>query len=370
MIMNWKSQILALMRRNPWIKNQVTRNQWRVDLIDCDGLSHHIAILLTMLPNLQSISLADVGHNTSELTQIVSLIAAANRDSTSPVYGKALSNLREVLIESTDHHPWENVQDFGPFAELRSMRALSGRSICDEFFNNSDGPTQFEERNDIEEISMTECAIKSSVFRWLLGGIRSLKRFTYSYKRDDSLPEDQDFCGIFSALKKYARHSLEMLDVTVDLATLRADNRDDDYWIGDLKRFKCLRSLRLDGIFFEMPWSRDASKEEEFWDGETAYLEEVLPASIRKVTLVKTSNLEDPAALFDGLAEAKAQNFPELQEIIVEECFTVPKGVLEECEKVGIVTTGVKMSTDMHVPDLGTGEMNVDTMSCSTVVPV
>ena len=299
-----------------------------------------------MLPNLQPISLADVGPNTHEITNIVSLVAAANRNSTSPVYGKALSKLREVVIESTDDNPWENVENLGPFAELRSMRALSGRSISDEFFNLARRPMEFEEMSNVEEILMTECTIKSSVFRWLLKGIGSLKRFKYSYKKDYQLPEDQDFCGIFSALRKYAGHSLEMLDVTVDVETLTAGNREEDYWIGDMKPFKFLRSVRLDGIFFELPWSRTPTVEGECWHGETAWLEEVLPSSIRQLTLVKTSNFEDPAVLFVDLAQAKEQRFPNLEKIIVEDCFPLPKDVLDECEMVGIEITGVAAKSE------------------------
>ena len=353
-VSDWKPQIRGLARRIPSIRDPVTRKRWRFELVKHDSLSHHIAILLTILPNLQSITLADVSHYNTEITEIVSLIAAANHDSTSPAYGRMLSKLREVVIECTDGDSGENPQDFGPFAEIPSMRILRGRSICDEFFDNSRHLAQIQYMSNLEEISMTECAFKSPVFKWLLRGIGSLKRFTYFYKRDESLPEDQEFCGTFSALKKYASHSLELLDVTVDVETLRAEKWDEDYWIGDLKLFKCLRSLRLDGIFFELPWSRIDSKGEESWDGETAYLEKLLPASIREVTLVKTSNLENPAVLFDDLADAKEQQFPDLKRIVVEDCFTLQKDVLEDCKKVGIEVSGVRISTDTRVPDLGT----------------
>ena len=172
-------------------------------------------------------------------------------------------------------------------------------------------------------------------------GIGSLKRFRYSYKRDDHLPKDQDFCGTFSVLKKYASHSLETLDVTVDVHTMAIGDPDEDYWIGDLKPFRSLTSPRLDGIFFEKSWSHTNSAGEEWWDGEVASLVDVLPPSIRKATLVRTSNFEDPQDLFEGLAEAKAQQFPDLEKIVVEDCFTLNQNVLFECKQVEIEITGV-----------------------------
>ena len=96
------SEIAALGTDHHWLEEQERREVWREALQVPTNQYHHLAMLLTMLPNLQAITLTSMSHHSEPLREVVWAIAAANRDSGSAIYRKSLKRLTKIKIDRSD----------------------------------------------------------------------------------------------------------------------------------------------------------------------------------------------------------------------------------------------------------------------------
>ena len=337
-ISTWSSEIAALGTENQWLDEETRRQVWAEALVEPNGDVHRLALLLTMLPNLELIEIRSMSDDAGNpVREIVWAIAAANKDPASPVHERALKNLVEISLNSSGTEYGENISMYIPFTTLPSVRFLHGRMIeGKDFRDEGHVPSQ---PGQIQGVNFMYSAIGVDAWEWMFKAIgNNLKRFGYYHVdalSDNSAP--YDCAGIVAVLRKYASHGLRRLDLTAELGVNCIIDHTTgpcigDYnhqFIGDLKAFTTLRVLRLDDTAFQM------SKE-----GVIARLIDVLPTSIRVLRLLREIKVGDPTDLFVGLAEGKRELLPELKKIVLEGDYILRKSIIDECKAVGIEVSG------------------------------
>ena len=304
------------------------------------------AVLLAMLPNLSCITVSNVMNTAEPIKAAVNAIAVVNHTPTSPFYMKALSKLKEVRFIGLDRDEPEDFTSLTAFACLPSLRVLHGRNVH--------GDVEFHplkciaKESNVEEVYLIRSDIPTKDFWWFLKEVKALKRFTYHHERGAGGLQNYDAGGIVTVLQKFASTTLEQLDLTANQWRL-AEQRLIELttaieYIGDLKGFSTLRTLRVDGTAFEQTKAQielEPCEEKvkqgndvgntDHWDSEedsassthsslmvveTTPLVDILPASIQSLKIKGGDIKAGPWALFEGLAEAKEEGrFPDLQQI-------------------------------------------------------
>ncbi|KAL8945380.1 MAG: hypothetical protein Q9211_000089 [Gyalolechia sp. 1 TL-2023] len=342
-ISTWASEIAALGTKNQWLDEEIRRQVWAEALLEPNGHVHRLAILLTMLPNLELIEMTDMSHDTGNpVREIVWAIAAANQDPASPVHNRALMKLVEISLDRSDTEYGENITMYIPFTTLPSVRVLHGRMIeGNDFRDEGHVPSQ---PGHIQDVNFMYSAIGVDAWEWMFKAIgNNLKRFGYYHVdalSDHSAP--YDCAGTVAVLKKHASHSLRRLDLTAELGVSSTMDPTtgvitEDYnhqFIGDLKAFTTLRVLRLDDTAFQMSQG-----------GAIARLIDVLPTSIRVLRLLREIKVGDPTDLFIGLAEEKRELLPELKKIVLEGDYILRQSIIDECKAVGTEVSGPCLQT-------------------------
>ena len=288
-----------------------------------------ITILLLLLPNVESIVLQDGSCASFRLRSVVETVAAANRNPQSPDHGKSLNKLHEIFIEHEDTEMGEDVNLYGPFALLPSMRSLQGNQIDGLEFCWPDS-VQSHISSLVTDINIELSAVSSDAFGTLLDGIAALKHFRYHHVGAMTGDSYYDVSGIVEALRRNATHSLSTLEIeAMDSENLNEDEQEQ--CIGSLKMFSCLRSIRLEDMVFrknpdEMGRPRTLSVGASYGqrqhmrekDCNMSRLIDVLPASTKGLTLISTMSDEEVWHMLQGLAEGKNDMLPLLKRITFE----------------------------------------------------
>ena len=339
-ISTWGSYLASLGANNPWFADDARRKEWRDALVKSTSQCHLVGILLTMLPNVESITITDMPDDAHPLTEIISAIAGANRDVSSPVYGKALARIHEVAFETRHISGGEYAGYFEPFAALPSMRSLYGRNIGG-YKNESYEELDQDGRaacGQVEVIEFVHSSVDILFFERLLGFTAALRKFTYHQAWYTTADAHIDAPGIVRALAKHAAHSLERLELTAQESLWDASehrNRaqiEQPPRIPNLTDFTKLRVLRIDDTLLQAP-SR--------LGGDVARLVDVLPATIRVVRLFREMREDKWARALDGLAEEKERRLPNLKKVIIERgSFPFRQGMVDELERVGVAMKG------------------------------
>ena len=104
-------------------------------LLNPDNETAAVSLLLTLLPNLTSITLQDWTFVKQTLCDIVQRVAEVNRDPSSPCLGQALAYPEDCKLEHLDTEMSEDMNTYASFAMLPSMRYLRGDKVDGESFN-------------------------------------------------------------------------------------------------------------------------------------------------------------------------------------------------------------------------------------------
>ncbi|KAL8881126.1 MAG: hypothetical protein Q9192_007869 [Flavoplaca navasiana] len=322
-----QAAILVAINACPWVVDDVA-------LLMPKGQAHQVAFLLTLLPNLRSMAMRCKSDEFVPITEMVWNIAQANRNMSSAAHGKALSKLTKISIEHHDDEYGQDVVFYASFMSLPSMRSLYGRMIYGEA-NGQDAIDAYPhttlhdaravEHNQIDEIKMLYSSIDSTTWELILKPIENLKRFTYEHAGAVVGSAEYDGLGIADHLRKYASHSLQHLDLTCDMGY-----NEEDQFVGDLREFKLLRTLRLNAQAFCPEVDNWRSRPEVEYDR----LADTLPKSIQAVALVGWSADNGPLDLAKLIEER--HELPELTRIDLEGTWDLTQSHLDLCKSVGI----------------------------------
>lgn len=134
---------------------------------------------------------------------------------------------------------------YASFAALPSMRSLEGNMISwddEEFEYPPELPPNW--KSQIKKISMIMSSVSGAAFAGLVAPMEALERFTYHHAGAIIGDREHNATAIVSALREYASHSVQYLDLTVEDQDGLMD--EEQQWIGSLKSFQKLRTVRLD----------------------------------------------------------------------------------------------------------------------------
>ncbi|KAG6994081.1 hypothetical protein G7Y79_00047g083070 [Physcia stellaris] len=262
-----------------------------------------VRLLITLLPNLQSIAFEGKIRRLPILAKAVERIAIANRDPTSPCHNKALVHLSKISVGSEDVDSQESPCIYGPFAMLPSLKSIQGYRIDVESIT---WPHSFHDwTSNVSEIDIRESAVWAAAFSELIRGISALKKFTYHYAGTWTEDEDYDPAGIMAALRQHAAHSLVSLDMVADQEDLECHEEPEDQHVGSLRMFQVLKDVRLEEMAFHfrirVPLDNvqalmdeyevlteeddEDSTEENEWEDGCERLVDILPASVQTFQL-------------------------------------------------------------------------------------
>lgn len=320
-------------------------------------------ILVTALVNLETIFQCETYDYPSELLhEVIRDIADANRDEKSPFHGKALTKLRQYYVLSQDLNVYVDMNAFGFFAMLPSMRVLGGSCIaCDEF---SWPPGFHLGPCSVTDLDITNSSVSPNALKELIFGIPALKRFKYHHSGTEVGDAIYEPNAYVEALRARATARLESLDIWVVHPELLSEDETDQQYVGSLKAFSVLEHIRLETVAFERVEMEDDADDEAldagkfYQDQNSRHLEgvavqdsggqeniddksshsgesqdeedvtalgtlmdpliDVVPPSVKSLTLIQRSNDEDMRHLLRGLVRHQAERLPNLSKITFE----------------------------------------------------
>ena len=170
----FKLLINAKLRQCPYIAIDELQN-WEQDISRWDT-DAALALLLSLLPNLQSIHFFLYRENTDRLKCVIDSIVQATRASPGGLH--ALGKLSKLEIDDSHFGNGENiVHVVRSFAELPSMRSFHGYYLED----NPDASQLLSSASSITDINIEYLSINSKFLETLLGCVRSLENFRCKY---------------------------------------------------------------------------------------------------------------------------------------------------------------------------------------------
>ena len=307
------------------------------------------ALLLALLPNLKSLKMQDqsLEEGMEPIEDLVQRVAWSNINVMPTRHGKALSQLRELSIRSTDDEGGdrESMECFGTFAMLPSIRAIRGHMIEAEVFEWHEA--FLPRSSSVTEISIDCSVISSDAFEALFSGTPTLTKFKYQYAGvvSDAV---YDPAGTVQALRKYAASTLQSLDLET------TENYrwclSDDQLVGSLRMFASLRSLRIDNLAFTLPIPKidNTVKTLEDMDpvirDEGKWMERLidsLPPSIEGLTLILKADDKEMAKLLRYMAKLKTERLPRLKSIEFESPSTFTPSIKTTLKESGLEDHGI-----------------------------
>ncbi|KAI4282739.1 MAG: hypothetical protein L6R35_005320 [Caloplaca aegaea] len=316
------TQLATLATDCPWF-SRTRRRKWRDALLQPRDHSYHLAILLTKLPNLQSVTMIGMYDDYEPILKLVSAVTKANRNPSSAGFEHALSKMKTVTVSDWDNVGGRDLVVLASFLALPSIRSLHGRECLDRrgimpsALVDPSHPSMH--HSHMEEIKILHSDIDLTPWGLLLKPMKNLRSFTYQHVGGgggDMFGNHPPGC-IMPALHRYARHSLTRLDITCGN---EASVGMDFAW--DLKAFQNLRLLGVNHTAFLMH----------------ARLIDTLPASLEWLGLL-SDNLFNPIDLFAGLVEER-HKLPKLETIRLEGEIDLPRDLFVGCRDVGIKIYG------------------------------
>ncbi|KAM0798091.1 hypothetical protein BDR22DRAFT_401355 [Usnea florida] len=306
-----------------------------------------LSLLLSLLPNLQSILTGHIGIELPRTQYMLARIATANQEYS---HENPLSRLFSIdqYQEAGPRYPCKKLDLYLSFIEFPSIRSISGDFVhgyqewTASAIARNYPPSKANSRNDskITEIKFTRSTITSVSFEIWFSRINALQKFEYEHQpsSEEGLGTFE-ICRIVASLQDNASHSLVHLDLTV--ITERPIYLHGQAFIGPLRRFQVLKTIRTnDKVFierFESPASPGKILRK------THRLVDLLPKSIEDLQLLGIQINPDvhTSGIFDGLVELKTQNLPNLKAIKLDYFDPVAPDLKTACLEVGVDLTFV-----------------------------
>lgn len=324
----YDTEIFSLLSKSPYLRRFEVA-QWH-KRIGRGRIGAAVAFLLTILPNVQRITMTHHLLDDKYLTQMLDKLSRAVYNLSLDVRRlTALSKVSDVKVEGMDvYHVfhYSGLKDLcilGLFAALPSIRSINGRSVDGRTFRRQQCPDGIlvPFSPSLREVRFTKSAICPHILRQLLRSIKTLQRFTYSYEYHTG-GADFEPRHIVALLQTYAKPSLLKLDITRDHQTKGVSLSDQS--VDSLRAFGVLERIRVNAHMFRTS-SRDPQP-----------LTTMLPASIQELELVGEIDENEAGAMFAGLFASKATSFPHLRKLVFQPLMPLSQTMRDEGKAVGI----------------------------------
>ena len=304
--------------------NDVELKNWG-ELIMIGDRETMFALLLLLIPNLETVSIAQSTWRCYEIEDVIRQMSKQTLQE-GHMARRPLMKLSEVrFLGHRNNMRGENFTMYLRFAAFPSMRTIYGKFV--------EGRWDYEDEwefkphtSNVTEIILHNSAVNAE-FPVQLSGIKALKRNYYHYEeRDDYTNCRMEPHKIIGSLLEHAKHSLEFLAILgqCNLRNVRV-HTDIHPCKGSLRDFEVLHEIILDSDiyiehipinklnYFENEFSYVGYKEEYI-----RHLVDVLPPSIEVVRLIGPNVVFHTLALLEEFVELKEIRLPNLRELVLE----------------------------------------------------
>lgn len=337
-------------------KPGVEAHDW-IDRIKNGNTDATAALLITLFPNVKTLKMfyshnvADAlsGTETLFMGTLERLTSAAAKNG--PQALGTFSELSEIDLQGR-----KRCCAYGKliavFMILPSMRVIKGCNVHWSAFDWPYGSVT----SSVKEILLERSRIHPQFFIGCLSRIEALERFTY-----DQVPIDQSNVMLWEprfmvkALRKHARRTLVHLELTGGTSSLSSGTTLGGPFIGTLRSFQVLESVRLmTMMLFKEIDGEDIDESEEFEEFtfeesvdpnhlvEPRRLVDFLPSSARKLELVGGLTNEEARDMFADLPELKRERLPNLFEVVLEDSDPLEQETKDLCKNAGIRLKSIK----------------------------
>lgn len=328
----------------------VEAHDW-IDSIKGGNFDATAALLVTLFPNVNTLRMAN-HHATTEnlLTSTLERLMSVAAKEGPRAFG-AFTELSEINLDGLRGDERANGKLIAALMILPSMRVIKGRRIYLPSFDWPYGSAT----SSVNELSLWCCQMSSDSLVSCLERIRALKRFTYNMYAAGVSAITWEPRLIVKALRKHARRTLVHLELTGRLTSFSPLPIDGEPFVGTLRSFEVLESLRLiTTMLFKPIDSEDTDESEEM--NQVAYqdfvrpadlveprrLVDFLPSSARKLELVGGLSDEEARDMFADLPKLKREQLPHLLEIVLEDNDPLEQETKDLCKDAGIRLKSVK----------------------------
>lgn len=322
-----------------------------------------VLLLLTLYPHLEYLHIDDPGQNwwSANLGAVFTSLTAAASDPTTNTL-RIFSRLSSFALTG-EPGLQSKVEFFSPFMAMPTMRSINAYQVKGRNVQWSRG-LGF---SQVTDVKLRLCDIDTATLSSHISAVKTLATLRYffspamdGYEAEFSRWEPR---AIVTSLRLYAYDTLTILELTA--ATLKGTLpfQDDEPYIGSLRAFKVLRSLKLDTMMLyerigpassvpvEPRQNEPLSHQDE---ARAQSLVDFLPASIQRFHMTSTAvgrlpSKQDVGAMFKGWSDLSKRYLPILEEICVEykDEGDDLEGRLElrsQCKKTDIKVESIKWS--------------------------
>ncbi|KAL4863003.1 hypothetical protein BDV12DRAFT_206857 [Aspergillus spectabilis] len=282
---------------------------WEPALQDREDNDVYLALLLQLLPNLETLVLEPLSMYFTG--RLISRIALGEKpfDSNPP-----LSNLRHFTgMWSTVEYGLRSTS-FLPFFRLPSLRTFSGKSVCDGGDSDDEDYEPLISLDEPGYSNVTHINLQSSYsplgFPDLIRASKRLESFIFNHSDTVCYGWDEylDPPKIYESLCKH-RESLEELEIGYDADLAGNNPPEESDFIGSFTHFRALKKLRVQ-IANVLYWGGDWPDED---DPENT-LQNILPVSLESLILedLAKSHIETLAKALEVLLSGEKYRCPNL----------------------------------------------------------
>ena len=283
-------------------------------------------LFLTLLPNLESLSVCD--YSSQGLAEFIYEISKANQSRHRMLQGlRPLNNLVAITINypRSMNQPGEKLGIFEACMTLPSLRSLRGTHIDSQFDRWPIGE-EFPFESNVTEIDFSNSTVNAESFARLLKRIKALRRLTYGLMRPPGMLGDYTALSLKETLEQHCAQTLTHLDLRVNNCPFHDKNR----FIGSLRQLRMLKHLRIHGNMFIEP----STYLRNYYP--LVDLLRFLPASIESLTLLRQEQAPWVTYTLNELRKEREERLPKLTKITCEKDIPTESGLIEECASLGI----------------------------------
>ncbi len=308
------------------------------------------AFLITLFPNVKTLKVVYCHAGSGSL-----FIRTLERLTSSIAYHgpRALGAFRELseidLRDSRSRGVCGNL--IAAFMFLPSMRVIKGSRVHWSPRDAVYGPVA----SNVKEISLHSSLLGYKPFVSCIKRIQMLERFTCDLFQTR---ESHLICGprlIVKALHNYAWRTLVHLELTGEMRIDLSSPTTCEPFIGTLRSFQVLESIRLMTMMLFKPVDgEDIDECKNIYQStmedlvhpdslvEPRRLVDFLPASARKLALVGGISNEEAGDMFADLPKLRYERVPKLGEIVLEDSDPLEQDTKDLCKNAGIRLKSIK----------------------------
>ncbi len=314
------------------------------------------ALLITLFPHVKTLSVTlRVLPSHPRLGSLLVRTLKKLTSSAAKHSPRALYAFRELSEIDLGCSGSRNYDGFGTliaaFMKMPSMRVIKGTGIhwfASDFFHRPF-------TSSVKEISLRCSRVDSITFISCLEGIAKLESFAYDLVQNPQSTNVWEPRLIVKALRKYARSTLVHLELTGEMTIGSSTPPESEPFIGTLRSFQVLESIRLMSMMLFKPIDgEDLDESENTIESTTEDLDppdylveprrlvDFLPSSARKLALVGGISNEEAGDMFADLPKLKHERVPKLGEIVLEDSDPLEQDTKDLCKNAGIRFKSIK----------------------------